>query len=124
MELALNYSSTLTHSQPVCVKRVPTEINHVNRVLDGVEGSVRQSARLRALRTGQGHSRRDQFPELQKSFQGGLTSKMATWPPEMERGTAVLWRLTQKPSHSPGVVRFRLCRLVMCVSRCITVPWM
>lgn len=49
---------------------------------------------------------------------------MAIWPPEMARGTAVRWRLTQKPSHSPGVVRFRLRRFVMCVSRCITVPWM
>lgn len=47
----MNYSNTPTHSQPVCVKRVPTEINHVNGVLDGVEGPVRQSARLRALRT-------------------------------------------------------------------------
>lgn len=49
---------------------------------------------------------------------------MAIWPPEIESGTAIRWQLTQKPSHSPGVVRLRLRRFVMCVSRCITAPWM
>lgn len=49
---------------------------------------------------------------------------MAIWPPEMESGTAIRWLFTQKPSHSPGVVRLRLRRFVMCVSRCITAPWM
>lgn len=109
------------------VKRIPTEINHVDRVLDGVQGSVRQPARLRALRTGQENSSWDELPKLlklQKSFHDHLTSKMAIWPPEMESGTAMRWLLTQKPSHSPGVVRLRLRRFVMCVSRCITAPWM
>lgn len=113
----------------MCVKRIPTEINHVNRVLDGGQGSVRQPAWLRALRTGQENSSRDKLPKIlklkeKKGFCGDLTSKMAIWPPEMESGTAIRWQLTQKPSHSPGVVRLRLRRFVMCVSRCITAPWM
>lgn len=111
----------------MCVKRIPTEINHVNRVLDGGQGSVREPARLSALTMGQESSSSDKLPKLlklQEDFHNHLTSKMAIWPPEMESGTAIRWQLTQKPSHSPGVVRLRLCRFVMCVSRCITAPWM
>ena len=52
------------------------------------------------------------------------TSRMAIWPPEIARGTATRWLLAQNPSLSPGVVRLRPRRLVMCVSRCITAPWM
>lgn len=62
----MHFSYTLTHSQAVCVKRIPTEISHVNRVLDGGQGSVRQPARLRALRTGQENSSWDKLPKLLK----------------------------------------------------------
>lgn len=53
-----------------------------------------------------------------------ITSKTAICPPAMARGTATWWGLVQKPSHSPGVVRLSPRRLVMCVSRCWTFPWM
>lgn len=52
----------------MCVKRIPTEIHHVNRVLDGGQGCVRQLARLRALRTGQQHSQLGQVTDLTKRF--------------------------------------------------------
>lgn len=44
---------SLTHSKPLCVKRVPGEVDHIYRILDGGQGCVWQSARLRALRGGE-----------------------------------------------------------------------
>ncbi len=52
------------------------------------------------------------------------TSNTAICPPAMARGTATRRPLAQKPSHSPGVVRWSPRRLVMWVSRCKTAPWM
>lgn len=52
-----------------------------------------------------------------------VTSKTATCPPAESSGTATRCRLAQKPSHSPGVVRFSPLRLVKWVLRGRTVPW-
>lgn len=40
---------SLTHSKPLCVKGIPTEVRHIHRVLDGGESCVWQPAWLRAL---------------------------------------------------------------------------
>lgn len=42
-------TETLTHNQLVCVKGVPAEVSHIDRVLDGGQGGIRQFSRLGQL---------------------------------------------------------------------------
>lgn len=47
------HASPLTHGETVRVERVPGEVDHVDRVLDGGQRRVWEPAGLRALREGE-----------------------------------------------------------------------